>query len=113
MVKIGTKYPYGPTPVYPPRDWTCVSCKKYHTKPHYAFTGQVDLSKNPKEPGRVKFNREGSQMDCSGDNKHDTPYIEQKQTTGPDTKVNGGHTPLFCPHCGWLEEIINIIKVTA
>ena len=109
---MGIKYPYGPTPVYPPHDWTCVSCKKYHTKPHYAFPGQIDYSKQPKESGRVKFNREGSQMDCDSNNKYDTPYIEQKGATGPDTKTNGGHTPLFCPHCGWEEEIINIIKVT-
>ena len=109
---MGTKYPYGETPVYPPKDWTCPGCHKYHTKPHYAFTGQVDFSKKIKESGRVKFNREGSQMDCSGDNKHDTPYKEMKENTGPDTKVSGGHTPLFCPHCGWLEEIINILKVS-
>lgn len=109
---MGTKYPYGPTPVYPPRDWTCPECKKYHSKPHYAFTGQVDFTKNPKEEGRVKFNREGSNMSCD-DNKHDTPTKQMKEQTGPDIKVNGGHTPLFCPHCGWVEEIVNIIKVTA
>jgi len=108
---MGIKYPFGPTPVYPPRDWICVSCKKFHTKPHYAFSGQIDYSKQPKEPGRVKFNREGSQMDCSGNDKHDTPYKEMKESTGNSTKKNGGHTPLFCPHCGWEEEIINIIKV--
>ena len=51
-------------------------------------------------------------MDCSGDNKYDTPYKEMEENTGPDTKVSGGHTPLFCPHCGWVEEIINILKVS-
>ncbi len=111
MVKIGTKYPYGPSPVYPPRDWTCVSCKKYHTKPHYAFAGQIDYSKQTKEAGRVKFNREGSLMDCSGNDKHDTPYKEMKDSTGDSTKENGGHAPLFCPHCGFQEEVINILKV--
>jgi hypothetical protein len=113
VVKIGTKYPYGPTPVYPPKDWSCPNpkCRKYHSKPHYAYTGQIDFTKQPSESGRVKFNREGSQMSCESNNKYDTPYIEMKESTGPDTKVNGGHTPLFCPHCGWIEEIINIIKV--
>jgi len=36
-----------------------------------------------------------------------------KETTGSDTKKNGGHTPLFCPHCGYEEEVINILKVSA
>ena len=93
--------------------WSCTNkqCRKYHSKSHYAFPGQIDFTKQPSEPGRVKFNREGSQMDCDSKNKYDTPYIEQKGATGSDTKTNGGHTALFCPHCGWIEEIINIIKV--
>ena len=89
----------------------CTICKKYNTKPHYAFTGQIDYSKQTREPGRVKFNREGSQMDCSGNDKYDTAYKEMKEFTGNDTKKNGGQAPLFCPHCGFEEEVINILKV--
>ena len=117
---MGVKYPKGETPVYPPRDWTCPICKKYHTKPHYAFPGQVDLSLAPEQDGRVKWGREeGGVSSC------DTPkdwlgsiprkIISKfkKQNTGDQVKKNGGQAPLFCPHCGWIDDIINIVKAVS
>lgn len=103
---MGIKFPFGESPKYPPRDWSCPECKKYHSKPHYAFPGQIDYSKKPTESGRVKFNREGSGMACD-DYKLDTEIIENK--TGPEM-VDGKNQPLFCPHCGWEGQLLYITK---
>lgn len=108
---MGTKYPFGESPVYPPRDWTCPVCFKYHSKPHFAFPDQIDYSKKPQEVGRVKFNREGSQMSCDEPKKYDTPVKVFPQATGDMKDEDGLQHPLFCPHCGWEEGIIQIIKV--
>jgi len=107
---MGIKYPFGSTPIYPPRDWTCVVCKKYHSRPHFAFPGQIDYSKQPTEEGRVKFNREGSQMSCDDPKKYDTPIKVMKETTGDQFTKDDNHRPLFCPHCGWEDTIICIMK---
>lgn len=107
---MGTKYPLGDTPKYPARDWTCPDCLKYHSKPHYAFPGQIDYSKQTKEFGRVKFNREGSQMDCDDHKEYDMPVKPFKESTGNQFKRNGNQRPLFCPHCGWEDTIICIAK---
>ncbi len=108
---MGTKYPAGVSPVYPPRDWLCPSCGKYHTKPHFAFPGQVDKKHRPGVEGRVKFNREGADMSCD-DDKRDTPIKVMKEATGNQFKQDGNHRQLFCPHCGWLDDIICIVKTT-
>ena len=107
---MGIKYPYGDTPVYPPRDWTCPGCQKFHTKPHYAYPGQVDESLPIKAEGRVKFNREGSQMGCDDMKELDMPIKVMKEATGEQFKKNMTHRPLFCPHCGWVDTIICIVK---
>jgi len=108
---MGIKWPFGKSPKYPPRDWTCPSCHKYHSKPHFAYPGQVDLTKAPTMEGRVKFNREGSQMDCDDAKKYDTPIKVMAEATGPRFSKVGKMKGLFCPHCGWMEAIINIVKV--
>ena len=45
---MGTKYPLGESPVWPPRDWTCPTqdggCGKYHSQPHFAHKGNVSLN---------------------------------------------------------------------
>lgn len=111
---MGTKYPSGESPVYPPRDWTCPvrGCRKYHSKPHFAFPGQINYKKKPLEPGRVKFNREDG---CGGALKGDTEIrTELGSKTGPETVTIHGQVfaaPLFCPHCGWEEEFIYIFKI--
>jgi len=107
---MGTKYPAGKSPKYPPRDWTCPSCGKYHTKPHFAYPGQVNKLFEPLEEGRVKFNREGSDMDCEDAKKYDTPIKVMKEATGAQFKKDGNHRPIFCSHCGWLDTIICITK---
>ena len=116
---MGIKYPKGETPVYPPRDWTCPKCMKYHTKPHYAFPGQIDTTKEPKEEGRVKFGREDDYGDC--DSPATDGYIGKipakiiklfgKKKTGDQHSKTEQQRPLFCPHCGWEDTIISIIKV--
>ena len=96
---MGTKYPFGESPKYPPRDFTCPRCQHYHSKPHYAFSGQIDEKLEPNQEGRVKFSREGKFDDC-GDS----------MTTGPQFKKNGNQKGIFCPHCGFLDTIICITK---
>lgn len=117
---MGEKYPLGDTPIYPPRDWCCPKCIKYHTKPHYAFPGQIDTTKEPKQEGRVRFGREDDFGDC--DTSATDGYIGKipariiklfnKQKTGEQFKGDNIQKPLFCPHCGFLDTIICIVKVT-
>ncbi len=102
---MGVKYPKGSSPIWPPRDWECPECGHHHDKPHFPYKGQVDYTKAPQDPGRVKFNR----VLKSG--KLDTlqPIDKKLKGTGPmilEEKVQG----LFCPHCGWVEDIITIMK---
>jgi len=97
---LGIKYPFGETPVYPARDWTCPKCQHFHSKPHYAFKGQIDHELEPEQEGRVKFSREEKYDDC-GDS----------MTTGPQLKKNGNQRAIFCPHCGWEDTIICIMKI--
>lgn len=107
---MGTKYPAGESPIYPPRDWTCPSCNKYHSKPHFPHPGQIDESRQPNDPGRVTFNRANK----NGDNDLDKAWPIKKEYIGKQALMmldNGTIQGLFCPHCGWKEEIINLIKV--
>ncbi len=91
---------------WPPSKWNCPNCKKDHSKPHFAFRNQVDLTKDPGESGRVLFDREGSGLDC-GVYK---PDAEQKNLkgTGPSFDRYDNPNGLFCPHCGWLQEIVSV-----
>ena len=87
---------------YPPAQWKCPECFKRHSKPHFAFEGQIDYSKKPLEPGRVKFDREG---DCGY-----SKSSERLTTTGQSHDEEGLNRPLFCPHCGFELSIIHIVK---
>jgi len=97
---MGVKYPLGESPVYPPRDWTCPKCGHYHSKPHFSFKGQIDDNLEPNTEGRVKFSREEKFQDC-GDS----------MTTGPQFGKDENQRPIFCPHCGWIDTVITIVKV--
>ncbi len=92
---MGVKYPKGSSPVYPPRDWTCPSCDKYHSKAHFAFKGQAG--------------KKGSETWVMKDREQKNDSCKQ---TGPMLLEDGLTQGLFCPHCGWQEHIINIIKET-
>jgi hypothetical protein len=104
---MGTKYPTGDTPVYPPRDWTCPNCFKYHSKPHFPHPGQIDDNIPVGNYGRVKFNR----ADKEGVDVLDKSQPIKKEFVGKQASMiqNDMVQGLFCPHCGWKEEIINII----
>lgn len=100
--------------------WKCPTygCEKEHSKLHYAFPDQIDRKKKPLEPGRVKYNREEGKGDknCEafkGDTDIDKmdDYTNDKNTTGPAFDKDGNPSPLFCPHCGWEEELVIILKV--
>ena len=93
--------------------WDCPECGKHHSKVHYAFPDQVDTKKKPQQEGRVKFDREN---DCGDGSKYsakgDTPTKYGLAKTGPDKEDDGTPSPLFCPHCGWLQELVIIVKTT-
>jgi len=106
---LGTKYPAGESPFYPPRDWTCPVCDKYHTKPHFPWPGQLNENLKPNDPGRVAFNR----ADKNGTDTLDKTQPIKKEFVGkqaPMMLTDGSVQGLFCPHCGWKEEIVNLIK---
>ena len=86
--------------------WDCPACGKHHSKPHYAFPDQIDYKKKPSDKGRVRFDRE---VECN-QVKGDTPEIYGVKTTGPEINEDGHPTSLFCPHCGWEETLIVIVK---
>ena len=77
---MGEKFPYGPTPVYPPRDWTCPQCRKYHSTPHWKDERQAD--------GFVKLE---SKSDPGCVSKSNEKYY----------LASGAPPPMYCPHCGW------------
>lgn len=83
--------------------WKCPVCDKQHSKLHYPFADQLDAKKKPDEVGRVKYGRE-DKYDC------DSFKEKGKPITGPAIDKDGNPNSLFCPHCGWIEEIILIVK---
>lgn len=93
--------------LYPPSGtWRCPVCSHDHSKPHYAFEGQIDFKKKPLAEGRVKFDRE----DYCGTEKGDTEHKRGVNSTGPAFGDQDLPNPLFCPHCGWQDKLIFIIK---
>lgn len=95
---------------YPPKSWTCPYCDRHHSKPHFAHPGQVDYTKEPAEVGRVIFNREDPQSACDSYKDDTKRKKEYEGKTGPDRDAAGIPTPLFCPHCGYIGEIVVLIK---
>jgi hypothetical protein len=81
---MGEKFPSGPTPVYPPRDWTCPKCGKYHSTPHWKDGRQMD-----------GFVKEESKSESGCRSVSDPQYY----------LLHGVPPPMFCPHCGWELEI--------
>jgi len=86
--------------------WVCPVCGKEHSKPHYAFDGQIDYMIDPDTEGRVLFNR----AERYGGLKGDTEYKYQSNETGPAIDKDGYPRGLFCSHCGFEQEIIVIKK---
>ena len=96
--------------------WRCPNyeCGKKHSKLHYAFPDQIDHKKMVMEPGRVKYNREEGKSDNNCELFKGKTDIEKmdgdSKSTGPAFDKDGNPNPLFCPHCGWEEELIIILK---
>jgi hypothetical protein len=89
--------------------WVCPVCSHEHGKPHFPFKDQINQKKRPLEDGRIvteKYQREGDgKLSCKEyDDRYGTGPVEDKRT--------GRQNPLFCPHCGWCDELIYIEKVT-
>jgi hypothetical protein len=77
---MGVKWPAGKTPVYPPRDWQCPKCGKYHSTPHWKDARQMD-----------GFVKEESMSDNGCKSVSDPKYF----------LMTGAPPPMFCPHCNW------------
>ncbi len=93
--------------------WTCPRCSKTHSKPHYAFPDQLDTEKDVSQPGKVKY---GWEKKCYSDSapEMDRPELtceSKKMETGPEFDKKGIPSPLFCPHCGWQQEVVVLVKV--
>ncbi len=90
-------------------DWKCPNCNKVHSKPHFAFPNQVDETKKAGTVGRIKekFRRENA--DGTGNDVTCDEYVS-KEGTGP-VKINDKQAPLFCSHCGWVDELIYFSKI--
>jgi hypothetical protein len=86
--------------------WKCPRCGKDHSKPHYAYRGQLDPTKKPEEEGRVKFNRVG----LDGNLKYDTPTKYNLPPTGDAKTRKGDDNGLFCSHCGFEQQVIVLIN---
>ena len=102
---MGTKFPKGVSPIFPPRDWSCPICNKYHGKPHFAWEDQVNEDISPNTKGRVLFN-------LLSNGKPSYPLrsdLLDKQA--PMYDENDDPKPLFCPHCGYLHQGIIIKRV--
>lgn len=84
----------------PDKPWTCPSCNKEHKAPHFAHPGQVDESLKPGDVGRIKFNRrkKDDSLDTSQKIRYDLP--DEADAFDED----GFQKPLFCPHCGWMQD---------
>jgi len=102
--------------------WRCPNCGKQHSKPHWPDYHQ-------KEPGwKAKLNKH------SGDKPSDPAfqYICEVCGTALTTKLTNAYTkdvdkikfcpackerrvgipaPLLCPHCGWTQERIVLVKM--
>jgi hypothetical protein len=70
--------------------WTCPSCKKVHTLPHWKDHHQVD------DEFKNKTYCDGLSCKESGE------YDELDETGTPK--------PLFCPCCSWEEERVVFVK---
>jgi len=91
---------------YPPKDWICPSCGKSHKRPHYAHEGQIDPDKKAGEEGRVRFNRrkKDDSLDRSMEVREGLP------AEAPAIDENGNPRSLACPHCGFVAEIIVLVR---
>jgi len=92
---------------YPPKDWVCPSCGKEHSGSHYSIPGQIDYTKKPGEKGRILFNRRGKDDNLT----NDTPIDNDKPVGGEQLDEIGTQRPLFCPHCGYEDEIIVALRM--
>jgi len=90
----------------PKGKWICPGCGKEHKAPHFAHPGQIDLTRQPGNEGRVTFNRR--QKDDSLD--HGTKINHDLLGEADAFDKEGYQRPLFCPHCGWTDDWIIITR---
>jgi rubrerythrin len=106
-----------------PTSWNCPKCKDAHSKPHW-------MDHHQQVPGwKDKLNKHTA---GKGSNP-DYQYVCEECGTALTSKIqNGEHpdvegffcrtcheprlgvpAPLFCPHCGWIQERIVLERVQA
>jgi hypothetical protein len=109
---VGDTFPDGPTPIWPPDEWICPpkdgGCGKTHTKPHFEWPGQIDHSKPPGKEGRILFNRVSKDENLADDTPIKKKLIDKQ---APMLDKKGHPKALTCPHCGYTQDGILLIKV--
>lgn len=93
---------------YPPKSWICPTCGKEHSKAHYSLPGQLDYTKKPNAEGRILFNRRKSRDNSLSD---DTPIDKAQPSKGEQLDEEGIQRPLYCPHCGYEDEIEVVVRM--
>lgn len=93
---------------YPPEAWICPNpeCNHKHSKAHYSLPGQIDYSKKPGEKGRILFNRRNKEDQLATD----TPIDYSLPDRGEPFDEEGCPRPLFCPHCGYEDDVVIVIR---
>lgn len=105
-----------------PNNWTCPSCNKGHTRPHWPDHHQ--------EQPDWKANLDPHNFEKNSND--DFKYICEVCETPLTSKIENGHhddvngllfcreckeprtgipAPLFCPHCGWTQERLVLVKM--
>ena len=92
---------------YPPKTWVCPGCGKKHSKPHYSLPDQIDYSIRPGETGRILFNRRDKKDQLS----EDTFIDNSKPSWGEQIDEEGNQRPIFCPHCGYENDVLMVIRM--
>lgn len=94
--------------IYAKDKWKCRECGHTHSKPHHSLPNQINYEKKPNRKGRVLFNRrhKDDSMDQETKIKYGVP------STGDSFDEEGYQRPLYCPHCGFEDEFITILKTS-
>lgn len=93
--------------VYAEGKWKCPVCGHNHKKPHHSLPGQINYKKKPDQKGRVVFNRRHKDDTLDKETK-----IRRDLPSKGDCFDEGGYQrPLYCPHCGYEDEFITLVKV--
>lgn len=93
--------------VYAEGKWKCPACGHIHKKSHYSLPDQINYKKRADQKGRVVFNRR--HKDDTLD--YETEIRRGVPSSGDSFDEDGYQRPLYCPHCGFEDEFVTLVKV--